>query len=152
MIYIGSDHRGIHLKEKIKTYLSDEGKAYSDLGTKNEEAVDFPDIGFRVAEKVRDSIASGGSDRAILICGSGVGMAIVANKVRGVRAVLATSVEIARAARTDDDINVLVLGADLEYVDSIEHIIDAFLQTEFDAVERRVRRVQKITDYENSSL
>lgn len=146
MIYIGSDHRGVALKEAIKNHLSDEGKAYSDVGTKSEEAVDFPDFGFRVAQKVSES---NGTDIGILICGSGVGMNIVANKVPGVRATLATSVEIAAAGREDDDINVLVLGANFTSDEEAKKIVNAFLSTDFDTAERRVRRLDKITKYES---
>lgn len=146
MIYIGSDHRGVALKQVVKNHLSDEGKAYSDVGTKSEEAVDFPDFGFRVAKKVSES---NGTDIGILICGSGVGMNIVANKVQGVRATLATSVEIAAAARQDDDINVLVLGAQFTSDEEAREIVNAFLSTPFDTAERRVRRLDKITKYES---
>lgn len=145
MIYIASDHRGFELKEKIKEHLSDEGKAYSDLGTKqNEEKVDFSDFAFRVGERIQDAPG----DVGILLCGSGVGMNIAVNKVKGIRAALCANEYFVKAGRTDDDMNVLVLASDATEPEEAFAMVDAFLSTPFDTAERRVRRLQKITDYE----
>ena len=107
MIYIGSDHAGFDLKASLKQWLSDQGRAYSDLGTKQADVCDYPDFAFPVAKRV---VASPG-DLGVLICGSGVGMAIAAGKVRGARPALAWMPDIAKQARAHDDANILVLPA-----------------------------------------
>jgi ribose 5-phosphate isomerase B len=146
MIYIASDHRGFELKDVIKTHLSDEGKAYSDLGTKqNEEKVDYADFAFRVGGKIEEAPG----DIGILICGSGVGMNVAVNKVKGVRASLCANEYFAKEAREHEDINVLVLASDVTDPEDAKKIVDTFLATEFDAIERRVRRLNKITEYES---
>src|SRR3989344_5239515 len=103
MIYIGADHRGFDLKEKLKDYLTERGYNLADLGTNSEEPVDYPLIARKVAERVGEDL----NNRGILLCGSGVGVCIVANKFKGIRAGEAWSVEVATKARRDDNINVL---------------------------------------------
>ena len=143
-IAIGADHRGYELKERIKKLLSALQYEAIDVGTKGDESVDYTDFAIAAAEKV----ASGEADRGILICGSGVGMSIAANKVRGVRAALAVSPEGAKLARAHNDANVLTLGAwQGADADQVLEIVRAFLATEFEGG-RHTRRVEKIREYE----
>lgn len=139
---LASDHAGFEFKEKLKEYLS--GHDIEDFGTDSEESMDYPDTGFPAAE----SVARGKCDRGILICGSGIGMSIVANKVKGIRASLCNQVEIAILTRKHNDSNVLVLpGRFLDYKMAIK-IVDAWLNTEFEGG-RHQRRIDKISAREN---
>lgn len=139
-IYIGSDHAGFEVKEKLKEVLSVENEV-TDLGCFSEDPCDYPDIGREVAEKVYDNKDAIG----ILICGTGTGMAMTANKHIGVRAAVCNTEDLARAARQHNDANVLALGARNNSVDEILKITDVFLNTSFEAdAERHVRRVKKI--------
>ncbi len=149
-IYIGADHRGFELKEKLKQFLAEKGYEVEDCGAFKYEATDdYPDFARQVAERV-----AGGpqASRGVLLCGSGTGMDTVANKVRGVRATIASSSQIARAARNDDDVNVISLPADFLGVGEAKEIAEVFLKTPFEAVERRVRRLQKIAEIEKQSF
>lgn len=145
MIYLGSDHAGFALKEGVKQLLDQRGQAYTDLGTTSEEPVDFTDYAFAVAEKIG---ASQSGDLGILVCGSGVGMDIAANKVRGVRAALATTPYMGSQSRQHDNANVLVLAGRVLSPEQATEITAAFLDAQFDGEERHARRVQKIADYE----
>jgi ribose 5-phosphate isomerase B len=138
-IAIGADHRGFELKEKIKALLRELHHEAIDVGTQGDRAVDYTDFAIAAAEKV----ASGEAERGILVCGSGVGMSIAANKVRGVRAALAVSPEGARLARAHNDANVLALGARIVAPALAEEILDVFLATPFDGG-RHGRRVEKL--------
>src|SRR5438552_2218176 len=102
MIYLGADHRGFKHKEKLKTFLMEQGYQVTDLGTESEEAVDYPLIAQKVSKKVTEDY----NNRGILICGSGVGVCIAANKTKGIRAGSAWTPEVARSARADDNVNV----------------------------------------------
>jgi ribose 5-phosphate isomerase B len=145
-IAVGSDHRGYALKERIAALLEDLGHETVDLGTGSAESVDYPDFAFPVAEKV----ASGEVERGILVCGSGIGMSIAANKVKGVRAALCRTVDDARMTRKHNDSNVLTLSEkSIEYPE-IDELIEVWLDTEYEG-ERHQRRLDKITDYENRS-
>ncbi len=145
-IAVGSDHRGYALKERITALLEDLGHETVDLGTGSAESVDYPDFAFPVAEKV----ASGEVERGILVCGSGIGMSIAANKVKGVRAALCRTVDDARMTRKHNDSNVLTLSEkSIEYPE-IDELIEVWLDTEYEG-ERHQRRLDKITDYENRS-
>ncbi len=142
-IAIGSDHAGVGLKERIGALLAELGQSVQDLGTNGSDPVDYPDYGARVAE----SVSTGAVDRGILVCGSGVGMSIVANKFPGVRAALCADPQVARTSRAHNDANVLVLG---ERGREIEHgldIVKAWLDTPFDGG-RHARRLQKIEGLE----
>ena len=108
MIAVGCDHGGYKLKEEIKKYLEEIGLEYKDFGTYNEERTDYPIY----AKEVANSVSKGECEKGILICRSGHGMAIVANKFKGVRAASITNEDDARFAKADDDINVMTLGAD----------------------------------------
>jgi ribose 5-phosphate isomerase B len=137
-IAIGSDHRGVAVKNDIIELLTAGGYSYQDFGSYNEEAVDYPDI----AKKVAGAVAGGNFERGILICYTGIGMSISANKVRGIRAALCHSTDAARMARLHNDANILCLGA----MDADEHlpqIVETFLSTGFEGG-RHIPRVEKI--------
>ncbi len=143
-VAIGADHRGFKLKQLIATWLRAAGHDVVDVGTNGDESVDYTDFAIDAAEKV----AHGDAKRGILICGSGAGMSIAANKVKGVRAALAVTDEGARLARAHNDANVLALGAWQEGdADRVHQIVDTFLNTEFEGG-RHARRVDKIKAYE----
>jgi len=142
-IIIGSDHAGFSLKESIRTFLSDMNLAVTDIGAYSTESVDYPDFGSLVAQRV----ASGEFERGILICGSGVGMTIVANKYPRVRAVLCLDEETARLSREHNDANILVLAGRRTDLDKAKTIIGVWLTTAF-AGERHQRRLDKIREIE----
>lgn len=146
-IAIGSDHRGFHAKERIKALLLDMGLEVSDRGTFTNQPCDYPDASLAVAEAVRD----GQADRGILFCGSGIGMSISANKVRGVRAALCHDELTAQMSRRHNNANVLCLPADLVGDALMQGIVRIWLTTEFEGG-RHARRVQKILDYEARHL
>jgi ribose 5-phosphate isomerase B len=142
-IAIASDHAGFEEKERLKPLLNELGIEFEDLGTVSTESVDYPDYARKVAEKV----AQGKVDQGLLVCGSGTGMAIAANKVPGVRAAVAWSEEIARLAREHNDANVLALGARTTPIDQLPGIVRAWFGAKFD-VGRHERRVEKIREIE----
>lgn len=145
MIYIGADHRGFRLKEEIKKWLESQQYDYRDLGAKEyDKNDDFPEISIKLAETVAIENA-----RGVLICGSGAGAGIAANKVKGIRAGLCTSEKQAKAARNDDDINILCLSADLISVEENIKIVSVFLATMFSSEERHIRRINEIKKYES---
>ena len=141
-IAIAADHGGFDYKQRIARLLSERGYQVLDFGVDSEESADYPDFARAAAEAVGD----GRAERGIIVCGSGVGVSIVANKSTGVRAVNATSVEMARLAREHNHANVLTLGQRLIEWDVAEQIVDAFLQTDASDDERHARRVRKIHD------
>lgn len=147
MIYLGADHRGFKLKGEILNYLKERGYAATDLGTNSEEQVDYPVIG----EKVARAVLGDPNNRGILICGSGAGVCIVANKIKGVRAAEAWNKDIAAAARNDDNANVLCLSADSLSIEAVKPIIQVFLDTSFGGEERYKRRLKQIEDIENKN-
>lgn len=142
-IIIGADHAGFSLKEAVKPYLADRNFVITDVGTHSDEPVDYPDFGFRVAEKV----ASGEFERGILVCGSGVGMTVVANKYPGVSAVFCLDEETARLSRMHNDTNILVLAGRRTDSDTAKNIIGTWLSTSFEGG-RHQRRLDKITAVE----
>ncbi len=142
-IHVGADHAGFRLKEHVKAYLERAGHEVVDVGTHWEESVDYPDFARLVAE----AVASGEADRGILVCGTGIGMAIAANKVPGVRAVQATDVEFARLARLHNDANVLTLPGRFMEGEQAEPIVEVFLSTPFEGG-RHQRRIDEIAALE----
>ena len=138
-ISIGADHAGFELKERLKEKLRASGHEIVDHGTVSTESVDYPDFAAAVARDV----AHGAAERGLLVCSSGVGMSIAANKVRGVRAALGTNEEEVRLTREHNDANVLALGAKFTDPDSAEKLIKVFLSTDFQGG-RHARRVEKI--------
>jgi RpiB/LacA/LacB family sugar-phosphate isomerase len=144
-IFLGADHRGYALAQKLQTTLTGEGHDVSLVGSEDHSTEDdYVDFAARVGKDVAENPES----RGVVICGSGVGMDIAANKINGVRASLGYAVDQVTSARNDDDINVLALGADFTDEESGHALVHAFLQTPFDASERRVRRLEKITALE----
>lgn len=145
MIYLGSDHRGFGLKKLIRQWLGEWQYEFLDVGSDdpNNEEDDYNDFAAVVAKRLTDE-DSEEDDMGILICGSGVGMSIAANRVTGVRCGLCTSVEQTIAARKEDDINCLALGADYLSEDLAKQIVEVFLKTEFDPEERYARRIEKL--------
>lgn len=148
-IYLGADHRGFELKEKLGNYLKSGGYEAVDLGNDHyDETDDYPDFAYKAALEVGKDPLS----RGILICGSGMGMDVAANKIKGVRATVAYSKEAARHARTNDDINVITLSGDSLEFEEAKEIVDIFLKTEFSGEERHVRRLKKIEEIEEKHL
>ncbi|EKD22868.1 MAG: hypothetical protein ACD_83C00222G0003 [uncultured bacterium] len=146
MIYIGSDHRGFKIKEKIKVLLDKKKLDYKDLGTNSDNAPsDYPDY----AQKVGQNI-SGASDRGILVCYTGTGMCMAANKIKGIRASVVWNVFTAKRSREDNDTNVLCLPAKYITNKNLEKIIDSWLETKFSTEERHIRRLEKINKIESS--
>jgi ribose 5-phosphate isomerase B len=143
MIAIGSDHGGYALKKEIMEHLTERGLAYKDFGTQSEESVDYPDYG----EAVGRAVVSGECDRGIVICGTGIGISIAANKVRGVRCALCGDCFSAEMSRRHNNANVLAMGGRVLGVGLALKITDIYLDTPFDGG-RHARRVGKITEIE----
>jgi len=143
-VVIGADHGGYHLKKTLVDYLQKQGYHIIDVGAYNDESSDYPDFARMVAEK----IIRGEAQRGIMICGSGVGASVAANKFRGVRASVCHDTYSARQGVEDDDMNVLCLGARIigEYL--AKEIVKAFLCAEFKDEERYRRRLNKIEEFE----
>ena len=142
-IALGADHAGYELKEALKGWLINQGLHVLDLGTHSTESVDYPDYAALVGEAVADHKV----ERGLLVCGTGIGMAMAANKVPGVRAALCGDLYTARMSREHNDANVLVLGGRLMGADMGADILRAWLETDF-AGGRHARRVAKIADIE----
>lgn len=144
-IALGADHAGFHVKEMVKSYLASEGYRCDDQGTASEESVDYPDYARAVAERV----AAGKSDLGMLFCGTGIGMAIAANKVTGIRAALAHDAATARASREHNDANVLAVGGRLLNDAQALEVVREFLATDF-AGGRHQRRIDKIAQMDGA--
>jgi ribose 5-phosphate isomerase B len=140
-IYIGSDHAGYEMKEVLKKYIGEKPEfKVIDLGAFSHDSIDYPDIAREVCEKIVDEKDSLG----ILICGTGIGMMMSANKRVGIRAAVCTVELMAKMARLHNDANVLCLGSRVIGVDLAKHIVDTFLTTKFEKDERHVRRIGKM--------
>jgi len=146
-IALAADHAGFEEKEKVKRTLDDLGIKYEDMGTMTPESVDYPDY----AQKVAESVSSGKYEQGLLVCGSGTGMAIAANKVKGVRAAVAWSPEIASLARQHNDANVLSLPARFLTESQSAEIVKAFFESDFEGG-RHERRVDKIKVLEDADF
>ncbi len=142
-IIIGSDHAGFQMKEKIKEELGNQYD-FVDLGTDNEEAADYPIY----AEKVAKQVAVTPDSQGVLVCGSGIGVSIVANKVDGIRAALSYSKEAAKSAREHNDANIIATAGRSQTMDDPVEIVKTFLETDFSGVERHERRVKQMMDVE----
>lgn len=143
-ISTGSDHRGLHQRKVIGESIEACGDELNDLGTMTTESCDYPDI----AKLVADSVASGDADRGILVCGTGIGMSIAANKVKGIRAALCPDENSAKFSRLHNDANVLCLPGDNFDDDQLRSIIKLWLTTEFEGG-RHARRLEKVAQMEN---
>jgi RpiB/LacA/LacB family sugar-phosphate isomerase len=139
IVAVGADHRGFALKEELKTWLAACGHSVTDCGPASADRVDYPDYAFKVAR----AVARHRAERGILVCSTGVGMSIAANKVRGVRAALVNSVPLARLSREHNDSNVLCLGADFVSGAEARRILGVWLKTEF-AGGRHAKRLAKL--------
>lgn len=140
MIAIGSDHGGFELKKEIMAHLDARGLEYKDFGTYSDASCDYPVYGKAVAK----AVASGECERGIIICGTGIGISIAANKVHGIRAALCGDCFSAEAARQHNDANVLALGARVVGPGLALRIVDTFLDTPFSNGERHLRRISMI--------
>ena len=141
-VAIGSDHGGYELKEDIKKFLDTLHIRYKDFGTHSPESVDYPDIAVQVGRAVSDAK----NDKGILVCGTGIGMSIVANKIPGIRAALCTSEKLAYMGRRHNDINVLTLGGRTTNSALAKKIVKTFISTPRDSEDRHKRRIKKIHD------
>jgi RpiB/LacA/LacB family sugar-phosphate isomerase len=145
-IAMGADHAGYELKEDLAATLATSGFDVIDLGTFSTDPVDYPDIAAAVGEAVRD----GRADRGILVCGSGAGASIAANKLHGIRATLAHDTYTAHQSVEHDDANVLAIGSRVVGIELAAEVVRAFLAARFSGQERHVRRVEKVTALEQS--
>jgi ribose 5-phosphate isomerase B len=144
-IFIGADHRGFALKEKLKAWLTETGHTVNDIGAaEKDDDDDYPPIAAAVAQEVTRAPAT----RGIVLCGSGTGVAVAANKIAGARAALIHDPAIAKAGRQDDDLNILALGADFIDFEAAQGVINAFLETQFSGEDRHLRRLGQIAELE----
>lgn len=142
-IAIGSDHGGYELKVKLTEFLKEQGCSVNDFGTHSKESCDYPLIGFEVAKAVSNNRA----EKGVLICKTGVGMAIIANKLHGIRAAACYDVEMARSSREHNDCNIIVLAADYTDLKKAKDILKVWLKASH-VEERHARRVKQIKDIE----
>ncbi|MDE5780286.1 MAG: ribose 5-phosphate isomerase B [Lachnospiraceae bacterium] len=140
MIALGSDHGGYELKQEIKKYLDETGIQYKDFGCNSTESCDYPEY----AKAVAQSVSKGECEKGILICGTGIGISIAANKVKGIRAAVCTDCFTAEATRLHNDANILALGGRVVGAGLAIKITDTFLNTEFSGDERHKRRISQI--------
>jgi len=145
-IFIGADHRGFELKNQLKEWMASVGHQVEDCGAHQfEKADDYPDY----AEAVGEKIAEDPNARGILICGSGAGMDIAANKINGVRSSIGFNIEQVKAARNDDNLNILVLACNYLMFDDAKALTEIFLATPYDPTDNHARRLLKIKNLEN---
>lgn len=143
-IAIGSDHAGVDLKDKLKEHVESTGAEVTDFGTSCSDSVDYPDFAFKVGE----AVANGECDFGVLVCSTGIGISIAANKVKGIRAALVCNAEAAVQSRAHVDCNVIVFGQKFDDADEAKATYDVWVKTPFEGG-RHERRVRKITDYES---
>lgn len=144
-IVIGADHGGFHLKDGLKKFIESLGHEVEDVGCNGSDSVDYPDYALPVCNKV----AAGEADRGILVCGTGIGMSIAANKIPGIRCALAHDTFSARAAREHNDSNVLALGERVIGPGLAQEVVGVWLTAEFSKAERHHKRIDKITSIED---
>ena len=142
MIAIGSDHGGYDLKQEIIAHLKEKNLEYKDYGTDSRESCDYPVF----AKRVANAIVGGECDRGILICGTGIGISITANKIKGIRAALCHDTFSAQATREHNDANILAMGARVVGPGLALKIVDTFLNTEFSNDERHIRRIEQMEE------
>ena len=147
MIAIGSDHGGYKLKEEIKKYLEEKEIEYTDCGTFDEESVDYPEIAQKVASEVQD----GHAEKGIIICRSGIGMSMVANKFKGIRCAKCNDEQEAKFSRMHNNANMLALGADYMETNKAIRIVRTWIATEFEGG-RHETRVKMIDEIENENM
>ena len=142
MIALGSDHGGYEMKEEIKKHLDTRGLEYRDYGCNGPESVDYPVYAKKVARAILDVEC----EKGIVICGTGIGISITANKIKGIRAALCSDCYSAEATRLHNDANVLALGGRVIGIELAKKIVDTFLDTEFSGGERHVRRISMMEE------
>ncbi|MBR1847814.1 MAG: ribose 5-phosphate isomerase B [Lachnospiraceae bacterium] len=140
MIAIASDHGGVDLKEAVKNHLEKEGYEVTDFGTNSKDSCDYPDF----ARPAAEAVADGTCEKGIVICTTGIGVSITANKVSGIRCALCSDSLTAKMTRLHNDANVLAMGAGITGELLALEIVDTFLKTEFSGEERHARRIRKI--------
>ena len=142
MIALGCDHGGYELMQEVKKHLEERGLEYKDFGCNGPESVDYPGYGKKVAQAIVD----GECEKGILICGTGIGISITANKFKGIRAALCTDCFTAEATRLHNDANILAMGGRVVGPGLALKIVDTFLDTPFSGDERHIRRINMIED------
>jgi len=152
IVAIGSDHAGYHLKENLKRALVEKGYSVDDMGTYSEGSCDYPDIALKVAE----AVGQGEEEKGVLVCATGIGMSMAANKVPGVRAAVCNDEYTARFSRLHNDANVLAMGARVISEEQAGRILDTFMTTDFEGSEeagaRHGRRLDKIREIERKYM
>lgn len=143
---IASDHRGVNQKNELIEYLKQKGYNVLNLGTDSDVAVDYPDYAILIGEKINSNYI----DLGILICGTGIGMCIASNKVKGIRCAKVDNLEEAKLARTHNDANVISLSSSMD-MNKKKEILDIFIDTSFNGEERHLQRIKKIERYENGN-
>jgi ribose 5-phosphate isomerase B len=146
-VVLGADHRGYELKDALVHYLRDQGHDVLDIGTNSANSVDYPDISLAVGE----AILAGKGERGVIICGSGVGACIAANKMNGIRAALTHDTYSAHQGVEHDDMNVICLGSRVIGEDLAREIVRAFIEARFVPEERYIRRLKKVQDIESGA-
>ena len=141
-IAVGSDHAGFELKEILKEHLRERGMEVLDSGTFSDESCDYPDYAKKVAENLLEKKAQLG----VLVCGTGIGMSIAANKIKGIRAAVLSDEFSAQATRSHNDANILCLGARVIDARKAQELLDIFLDTPFSGEEKHIRRINKLED------
>ena len=144
MIALASDHGGFELKESVKKHLQERGLEFKDFGTYDLKSCDYPDFGAQAARAVAD----GQCEKGIVICTTGIGISIVANKIKGIRCALCSEVSTARLTREHNDANVLAMGGGFVGPVLANEIVDTFLDTPFSGLEKHSRRISKISELE----
>ena len=147
MIALASDHGGFDLKEQVKKHLEERGLEYKDFGTYDKNSCDYPDFGVQAAK----AVGAGECEKGIVICTTGIGISIVANKVKGVRCALCSETTTARLTREHNDANVLAMGGGMVGPLLACEIVDTFLDTEFSGLEKHSRRIDKIAEIEKDN-
>lgn len=148
MIALGCDHGGFELMQQIKAHLDSRGLAYTDFGTFTPESCDYADF----AVKAGEAVQSGECEKGILVCGTGIGISIAANKMKGIRAAVCTDCFTAESTRLHNDANMLAMGGRVVGPGLALKIVDTFLDTPFSGEERHVRRIAKIQELENEDM
>ena len=144
MIYLGADHAGFHLKEELKKYLEELGYEYEDLGNQELDPLDdYPDFALKVAERVAET-----KEKGILICSTGLGMCLTANKIKGIRAVVIWDKFTAIQSREHNDANIICLAGKVLDLETAKKILRVWLETEFSQEERHIRRLKKVEEIE----
>ena len=144
-IAIAADHGGFQLKEHLKPFIESLGHEVTDLGTYSEQSVDYPDY----AEKCANAVLSGEAERGIVVCGTGIGISIAANKINGIRCGLCTDPVMARLTREHNDANMLALGGRIVGTELALGIAQAFIETDFSSGQRHIDRIAKISALES---